>query len=58
MIKNLTISFKDFDNLLWSIDVPTDTEDLPYNLANVFAKIIKESNANEDIVLEELKDAL
>ena len=58
MIKTLTISFKDFNNLLWSIDVPTGTEDLPYNLASIFAKIIKESDANEDIVLEELKSAL
>lgn len=58
MIKKLTISFKDFNNLLWLIDVPVDTEDLPYNLASIFAKIVRESDANKDIVLEELKDAL
>lgn len=55
MINKLTVSFEDFNKLVWTIDVPMDSEELPYNLSHVFAKIIKESDANKDTLLEELK---
>ena len=36
------------------LNTPTDDDNVPYNLAEVFAKIIEDSDANPDIVIEEL----
>ena len=33
------------------------SDNLPYNLANMFEKVIRESNANHQIVIENLKGA-
>ena len=41
---NLTIEDEHYDNL-------------PYNLADMFAKVIRESDANPQIVIENLKNA-
>ena len=56
MIDNLKISYElDRD---MSVILSTDTgydDNLPHNLAAVFAKVIKDSCVNEDIVIENLK---
>ena len=41
---NLTIEDEHYDNL-------------PYNLADIFEKVIRESDANPQIVIENLKNA-
>lgn len=58
MISDLTISYTD-DNIsvILSTDVSMDAN-LPYNLAGVFAKVIKDSMANPDMVIEQLKTEL
>ena len=44
-----------------SVTLSTDTgydDNLPHNLAAVFAKVIKDSRANKDMVIENLKIVL
>lgn len=53
MIDNLTISFG-CDGITHTLSVPTRDENLPYNLATAFAEIIKQSDANDEIVLDNL----
>ena len=36
------------------LNTPTDDDNIPYNLAEVFTKIIEDSDANPDIVIKEL----
>lgn len=59
MIDNLKISYElDRD---MSVILSTDTgydDNLPHNLAAVFAKVIKDSRANSDMVIESLKSEL
>lgn len=55
MIDNLTISFE-HEDIVHTLSVPTRDENLPYNLATAFAEIIKQSDANADIVINDLKD--
>ena len=56
MIDNLKISYElDRD---MSVTLSTETgyyDNLPNNLAAVFAKVVKDSNANADMVIENLK---
>ena len=56
MIDNLKISYElDRD---MSVILSTDTgydDNLPHNLAAVFAKVIKDSSANVEMVIENLK---
>ena len=55
MIDNLKISY-DLDGDI-SVILSTVTgydDNLPYNLAAVFAKVIKDSNANAEMVVENL----
>ena len=56
MIDKLTISYElDRD---MSVILSTDTgydDNLPQNLAAVFAKVVKDSRANADMVIENLK---
>ena len=56
MIYKFKISY----DLDWAISVTLSTEtgyddNLPHNLAAVFAKVIKDSYANADMVIENLK---
>ena len=56
MIDNLKISYQ-LDRDI-SVILSTDTgydDNIPHNLAAVFAKVIKDSNANADMVIENLK---
>ena len=56
MIDNLKISYElDRD---MSVTLSTDTgydDNLPHNLAAVFAKVVKDSNVNADMLIENLK---
>ena len=56
MIDNLKISYElDRDiSVTLSTEIGYD-DNLPHNLAAVFAKVIKDSRANTDMVLENLK---
>ena len=56
MIDNLKISYE-LDRDI-SVILSTDTgynDNLPHNIAAVFAKVIKDSNVNADMVIENLK---
>ena len=56
MIDNLTISYE-LDRDI-SVTLSTETgygDNLPHNLAAVFTKVIKDSRANADMVIENLK---
>ena len=56
MIDNMKISYE-YDRYI-SVILSTETgydDNLPHNLAAVFAKVIKDSLANEDMVIENLK---
>ena len=57
MISNLTISYY-VDNVNVKLYTETDDDNTPYNLADIFTRVIKDSNANEEILLEQLKDNL
>ena len=56
MIENLKISYE-LDRDI-SVTLSTETgynDNLPHNLAAVFAKVVKDSNVNADMVIENLK---
>ena len=59
MIDNLKISYElDRD---MSVIISTETgydDNLPHNLAAVFAKVIKDSCVNADMLVDNLKDEL
>ena len=57
MIRNLTISYY-VNNVNVKLYTETDADNVPYNLADIFARVVKDSNANEAILLEQLKDNL
>ena len=57
MIRNLTISYY-VDNVNVKLYTETDDDNTPYNIADIFARVVKDSNANEEIFLEQLKDNL
>ena len=57
MIRNLTISYY-VDNVNVKLYTETDDDNVPYKLADIFARVVKDSNANEEILLEQLKDNL
>ena len=56
MIDNLKISYElDMDiSVILSTETGYD-DNLPHNLAAVFAKVVKDINANADMVIENLK---
>lgn len=59
MIDNLTISYELGRNISVILQTETGYDDnLPHNLAAVFAKVIKDSRANADMVIESLKSEL
>ena len=56
MIDNLKISYELDRDISVILSTETGYDDnLPYNLASVFAKVVKDSRANADIVIENLK---
>lgn len=58
MIEDLKISYVDSDRINISLTpkLYDYSENLPYDLANIFSRIIKDSDANPDIVIEELQE--
>ena len=56
MIDNLKISYELDRDISITLSTETGYDDnLPHNLAAVFAKVIKDSRANTEMVLENLK---
>ena len=59
MIDNLMINYELDRDISVILSTETGYDDnLPHNLAAVFAKVIKDSRANADMVIENLKIAL
>ena len=59
MIDNLTISYEQDRDISVILSTETGYDDnLPHNLAAVFAKVIKDSCVNADMVIDNLKDEL
>lgn len=57
MIEDLTISYV-CNGIETTLTIKDDHYDnLPYNLADMFEKVIRESGANTQIVIENLKNA-
>lgn len=54
MIDNLTITFES-NGIAHTLNVPTRDDNLPDNLATAFTEIIKQSDANSEIVIDNLK---
>ena len=56
MIDNLRIRYELDRDISVTLSTETGHDDnLPHNLAAVFAKVVKDSNANADMVIENLK---
>ena len=56
MIDNLTISYEQDRDISVILSTETGYDDnLPHNLAAVIAKVIKDSRANKDMVVDNLK---
>ena len=56
MIDNLKISYELDRDISVTLSTSTGYDDnLPHNLAAVIAKVIKDSRANKDMVIENLK---
>ena len=56
MIDNLTISYELDRDISVTLSTCEGYDDnLPHNLAAVFAKVIRDSRANKDMVIESLK---
>ena len=57
MIKDLTISYA-CNSIETTLTIKDDHYDnIPYNLADMFEKVIRESDANPQIVIDNLKSA-
>ena len=57
MIQNLKISYV-CNSIETTLTIKDNCSDnMPYNLADMFEKVIRESNANPQIVIENLKNA-
>ena len=53
MIHDFSVSYR-IGNTRTDLSTPTDDENTPYNLAEVFDKIMKDSDVNTDMVISEL----
>ena len=59
MIDNLKISYELRDNISVTLSTGTGYDDnLPYNLASLFARVIDDSSANPEMVIDNLKTEL
>lgn len=52
MINNLSIAYT-YEGIDYTLSVKSD-ENLPFSLASAFSEVIRKSDANEEIVIEEL----
>lgn len=59
MIYNINISYI-VDCIEVNLSIPQEevVENLPYNLANMFSRLINDTNANPALVIEEMKQYL
>lgn len=56
MIEDLTISYV-CNGIETTLTIKDECYDnMPYNLADIFAKVIRESDANAQVVIERLKN--
>lgn len=55
MIDNLKINYS-IENTNVSLSTETTDENLPYNLADIFIRLLEDSDANTDIVIESMID--
>lgn len=53
MIHNLAINYN-IENTNVSLSTCTTDENLPYNLADIFIRVLKDSDANTDMVIESM----
>lgn len=53
MIDNLEVTYQT-EGINVSLSPSNTYENIPYDLASIFRRIIKDSNANSDIIIEEL----
>jgi hypothetical protein len=53
MIQNLTIEFE-YNGLQYSIKVPDNVENLPYNLAAAFIEVTKLSDTSSDVIIGDM----
>ena len=58
MISNLTISYEQDKNISVILSTDTACDNLPSNLAAVFAKVIRDSGTNAEMVIENLNSEL
>lgn len=59
MIDNLKISYELRDNISVTLSTGTGYDDnIPYNLASLFARVIDDSSANHEMVIDNLKNEL
>ena len=59
MIDNLKISYELRGNISVTLSTGTGFDDnLPYNLASLFARVIDDSSANPEMVIDNLKTEL
>ena len=57
MTNNLTISYV-INGIQTTLIINDDCSDnIPYNIANMFEKVIRDTNANPKIVIENLENA-
>lgn len=54
MIRDLNVLYT-IDNVSVALSTDIDGENTPYNLAEIFARVVRDSNANEEMVIEQLK---
>lgn len=56
MIENINISFTRC-GLDYNISIPTDMnyENIPFLLASAFAEVVEKSNANKEMVIDQMK---
>ena len=58
MIDNLKISYVQDRDISVTLSTETACDNLPYNLAAVFAKVIRDGGANAKMVIEDLNSEL
>ena len=59
MIENININYR-IDGIDINLSIADDEieNNLPYNLANMFSRLVKDTNANPAMVIEDMKQWL
>lgn len=55
MIENIKISYTKNDVSV-TLSIDADDDNLPYNLAELFSRVIRDTDANEKTVLEQINE--